>query len=376
MQSPGFFLTIAAFLLMLGPLVFFHELGHYFVGRWFGIGADVFSIGFGREITGWTDKRGTRWKLSILPLGGYVRFAGDMSPAGLTDPNWLALQPEERARTFQSKPVWQRALVVLAGPFANFLLAFLIMLGFVLAYGQSTTTTEIGTVAPKSAAAAAGMQPGDRITALNGRSVQKFDDMVFYIVIRAGQTMRVDFDRDGQKLSRDVVIGTDHRKDEFGNVQDRGLLGVGPAAPSVAPVGVLEAPGVAFRLVSDIVGVTATTLGQLVTGQRSVKDMSGVVRMAKISGEQLTLGWVSFVSLAAFISINLGFINLLPVPMLDGGHLLFYGIEAIRRRPVTPEVQEWAFRGGLVAILLLFMVVTFNDLGAIGLWRHLAGLIG
>lgn len=376
MQSPGFLLTIAAFLLMLGPLVFFHELGHYFVGRWFGIKADVFSIGFGREITGWTDKRGTRWKLGLLPLGGYVKFAGDMSPAGLSDPDWLALPAEERSKTFQSKPVWQRALVVLAGPFANFLLAFLILLGFTLAYGQNTTTTEIGSVMPNSAAAAAGLQPGDRITALNGRDVAKFEDMVLFIAIRAGQPVRVDFDRGGEKLSRDVVIGIDHRKDEFGNAQDVGLLGVGPAAMTVAPVGVAEAPGIAFRAVSDIVGVTGTALGQLVTGQRSVKEMSGVVRMAKISGEQLSLGWVAFVSLAAFISINLGFINLLPIPMLDGGHLLFYAIEAIRRRPVTPEIQEWAFRGGLAAILMLFLVVTFNDLGAIGLWQHLAGLIG
>ncbi|MEO5494328.1 MAG: RIP metalloprotease RseP [Sphingomonas sp.] len=376
MQSPGLFLTIAAFLLMLGPLVFFHELGHYFVGRWFGIKADVFSIGFGRELTGWTDKRGTRWKISLLPLGGYVKFAGDMSPAGLTDPDWLALPAEERAKTFQSKPVWQRALVVLAGPFANFLLAFLIMLGFTLAYGQNTTTTEIGSVMPKSAAASAGLQRGDRITALSGREVGKFEDMVLFIAIRAGQPVRVDFDRGGQKMSRDVVIGTDHRKDQFGNTQDIGLLGVGPAAMTITPVGALEAPGVALRAVTDIVGVTAEALGQLVTGQRSVKEMSGVVRMAKVSGEQLTLGWVAFVGLAAFISINLGFINLLPIPMLDGGHLLFYAIEAIRRRPVTPEIQEWAFRGGLAAILLLFLVVTFNDLGAVGLWQHLAGLIG
>lgn len=376
MQSPGFFLTILAFLLMLGPLVFIHELGHYLVGRWCGIKADVFSIGFGREIAGWTDKRGTRWKLSLLPLGGYVRFAGDMSPAGLSDPAWLALPPEERAKTFQSKPVWKRALVVLAGPFANFLLAFLILLGFVLAYGKSTTTTEIGTVQAKSAAASAGLQPGDRITALNGRPMAKFEDMMFYIMVRGGQPVRVDFDRGGRKLSLDVVVGTDRQKDKFGNVQERGLLGVGPATPSVAPVGVLEAPGVAFDYALDIVDVTATTLGQLLTGQRSVKDMSGVVGMAKVSGEQFTLGWIAFVNLAVLISINLGFINLLPIPMLDGGHLLFYAIEAIRRRPVTPEIQEWAFRGGLAAIMLLFLVVTFNDLGKIGLWQHLAGLIG
>ncbi|THD36586.1 MAG: RIP metalloprotease RseP [Sphingomonas sp.] len=375
-QSPGLFLTIVAFALMLGPLVFFHELGHYFVGRWFGIKADVFSIGFGREIAGWTDKRGTRWKLSALPLGGYVRFAGDMSPAGLSDPDWLALPPEERAKTFQSKAVWKRALVVLAGPFANFLLAFLIIFGFTLIYGQSTTTTQIGSVQPKSAAAAAGLQPGDRITALNGREMARFEDLVYFIRIRAGQSVHVDLDRGDQHLSRDLVIGTDHQTDEFGNKQDVGLLGVGPAAITFAPVGVLEAPGVALRGIGDMLTMTGTTLGQLLTGQRSVKDMAGVVRMAKVSGEQLSLGWVSFVSLAVLISINLGFINLLPVPMLDGGHLLFYAIEAIRRRPVTPEIQEWAFRGGLAAILLLFMVVTFNDLSAVGLWKHLAGLIG
>jgi len=226
MQSPGLFLTIVAFLLMLGPLVFFPELGHYFVGRWFGIKADVFSIGFGREIAGWTDKRGTRWKIAMLPLGGYVKFAGAMSPAGLSDPAWLALPADERARTFQAKPVWQRALVVLAGPFANFLLAFLILFGFTLAYGQNTTTTEIGSIVPNSAAASAGLQPGDRITALGGRSMGKFDDMLLFIAIRAGQGVRVDFDRAGQKMSRDVVIGTDHRTDQFGNTEDVGMLGV------------------------------------------------------------------------------------------------------------------------------------------------------
>ena len=376
MQSPGFFLTILAFLLMLGPLVFIHELGHYFVGRWCGIKADVFSIGFGREVTGWTDKRGTRWKLSVLPLGGYVRFAGDMSPAGLTDPNWLALPPEERAKTFQSKPIWQRALVVLAGPFANFLLSFVLIAGFLLAYGQVVTTTEVGAVAPNSAAAAAGFQRGDRITSLGGRPVATFDDMVRFIAIRAGQKITVDFDRGGRAMSQDVVIGTDHRTDKFGNKADVGLLGVGPYRVAVASVSVVEAPGVAFRELRDAIGMTGEVLGQLLTGQRSVKDMSGVVGMAKVSGEQLSLGWLAFVNLAVIVSINLGFINLLPIPMLDGGHLLFYAIEAIRRRPVTPEIQEWAFRGGLAAILMLFLVVTFNDLGKIGLWQHLAGLIG
>ena len=376
MQSPGLLLTILAFALMLGPLVFFHELGHYFVGRWFGIKADVYSIGFGREVAGWTDKRGTRWKLSVLPLGGYVRFAGDMNAASQADPAWIALPPAERARTFQAKPVWQRAIVVAAGPITNFVLAFLIALGFALAYGQDLTPSQVGKVMPGSAAATAGLQAGDRITALNGRSMRTFEDLYNFIQLRPNQHVHIDFERRGMALASDTVIKSQHLTDKFGNEADFGLLGVGPTAPVVAPVGVLEAPGVALHRIGAILRVTSDGLGQLITGQRSVKDMRGPVGMAAISGEQLSMGWTDFVSLIALVSINLGFINLLPIPMLDGGHLLFYAIEAVRRRPVTPAIQEWAYRGGLAAILVLFLVVTFNDLSAVGLWKHLAGLIG
>ena len=376
MQSPGLLLTLVAFALMLGPLVFFHELGHYFAGRLFGIKADAFSIGFGREIAGWTDRRGTRWKLSILPLGGYVKFAGDMSAAGLTDPAWLELPAEERRRTFQAKPVWQRAIVVAAGPVTNFVLAFLILMGFALAYGENRTLPVVGAVEKGSAAETVGLQPGDRITTIGGRAIDTFSDLFFYVQGRAGERVPIVFERGGATLSRDVTIGRLHDRDENGNEIDIGRLGVGPAAPTFAPVGVLEAPGVAWRELGNLLRVTGEGLGQLVSGRRSVRDMSGVVGMAKVSGEQLSLGFAPFLWLIALISINLGFINLLPVPMLDGGHLLFYAIEAVRRRPVTPEIQEWAFRGGLVAILTLFVVVTFNDLDKVGLWKHLAGLIG
>ena len=375
MQSPGF-LMLPAFLLLLGPLVFFHELGHYWAGRWFGIGADTFSIGFGREIFGWTDKRGTRWKVGWLPLGGYVKFAGDMSPAGLTDPAWLELPAAERAKTFQSKPIWQRAIVVLAGPMANFILAFLVIAGFAIAYGVSTTSATIGEIVPNSAAAAAGLKPGDTITAIGGRRMNTFNDVATYVVIRAGERVHIDLERNGAAMAVDADIRRIIEKDKFGNQAEVGRLGFGPAKPSFVRIGVLEAPGVAFREVGTIIQLTGETLGQLLTGRRSIKDMSGVVGMAKASGEQLSLGWENFVYLAALISINLGFINLLPIPMLDGGHLLFYAIEAIRRRPVTERVQEWAFRGGLAVVLTLFLVVTFNDLGKFGLWKSLGGLIG
>jgi len=375
-QSPGFLLTVAAFLLVVGPLVFLHQLGHYLVGRWCGVKADAFSIGFGHEIAGFTDRRGTRWKIGWLPLGGYVKFAGDMSPAGQSDPDWLMLPPEERERTFQAKPVWQRALIVLAGPLTNFLVAIVILAGFAMAYGDSRTPTTAGSIMPNSAAAQAGIEAGDRITAIDGRTMRTFDDLVFYVVIRPHERVSLTLDRAGRTITRQATIGAATEKDQFGNTLERGLLGISPTAPVIVPVSPIEAPGVAIARTGRIIHMTLTTLNQVITGQRSVKQLQGPIGMAKASGEQFFLGLDAFVGLIALVSINLGFINLLPVPMLDGGHLFFYAIETVRRRPVTPEIQEWAFRGGLAALLALMMLVTFNDIGALGVWDKLTGLIG
>ena len=375
-QTPGLLLTILAFALVIGPLVFIHELGHYLAGRWFGVKADAFSIGFGREVAGWTDSRGTRWKLAVLPLGGYVKFAGDMTAAGRSDLDWLMLPAEERERTFQAKPVWQRAIIVAAGPFVNFVLAILILAGFALAYGDARTPAVVGQAMPGTAAASAGLRAGDRIRALGGRGVDTFEDMVRFVKIRAGERVRIDYVRGGQAASIDAVIGTQEQRDRFGNDYKVGLLGIAPTSPVVREVGLLEAPVVAIRRTGDILEMMVETIGQIVTGRRSVKELGGPLAIAKVSGEQITLGADAFVFLLALVSINLGFINLLPVPMLDGGHLLFYLIEAVRRKPVGPEAQEWAYRGGLAAVLALMLLVTFNDLGNFGLWRHLAGLIG
>lgn len=375
-QTPGVLLTILAFALVIGPLVFVHEMGHYLAGRWFGVKADVFSIGFGREIAGWTDRRGTRWKIAWLPLGGYVKFAGDMSAAGFTDPDWLALPADERNRCFQAKPVWQRAIIVAAGPIVNLVLAMLILGGFALAYGDARTPTIVGQAVPGTVAAAAGLRAGDRIEALGGRRVETFEDMVRYVKIRAGERIRIDYVRGGRTAHIDAAIGTDVQRDRFGNEYRVGLLGIAPTAPVVAPVSLLDAPVVAVRRTGDILQMMVETIGQIVSGRRSVKELGGPLAIAKVSGEQITLGWDAFVFLMALVSINLGFINLLPVPMLDGGHLMFYAIEAVRRRPVGPEAQEWAYRGGLAAVLALMALVTFNDLGNFGLWRHLAGLVG
>ena len=375
-ESPGILLTILAFALMIGPLVFLHELGHYLAGRWFGVKADEFSIGFGREVAGFTDRRGTRWKFGWMPLGGYVRFAGDMNPASQPSPEWLALPPRERAQTFQAKPLWQRAIIVAAGPIANFVVAIIILAAFALAYGQNTTPAVVGSVVPGSPAAAAGLQPGDRITALGSRTVDDFRDMMTYTIMRPGEAVEIAFERDGQAMRVDAVIGKRALKDRFGHVSHRGMLGIGPGTPVSEPVSWWQAPIIGVTRTWEIVRMTVDGLGQMILGRIPVSELGGPLKIAQISGESLAMGPVDFVGLIALISINLGFINLLPVPVLDGGHLLFYAVEAVRRRPVEPQVMEWAFRGGLIAILALMLFVTLNDLGAFGVWRNLAGLIG
>jgi regulator of sigma E protease len=379
-DHPGLLLSLGAFLLVIGPLVFVHEMGHYLAGRWFGIGAETFSIGFGRELIGWTDRRGTRWKIGWLPLGGYVRFTGDMNPASQPDLAWLSLPPAERNRTFQAKPVWQRAIVVAAGPVVNFIVALLILAGFALAYGEVIRQPVVGAVLPGSPAAQAGLRAGDRIVSVADRPTRRFEDIGRAVLLRAGERVTIDYRRGTVEQHGSAVVAATVERDRFGNSYSIGRLGIASALPDVAPVGLLQAPVVAARQIGEIVSLTVETLGRVVTGRMAVSELHGPVGTAKIAGEQLTLGWSAFVFLLALVSINLGFINLLPVPMLDGGHLFFYAVEAVRRRPLEPRVQEWAFRGGLVALLMLMLVVTANDLGAFGLWkglgRSLAGLIG
>lgn len=375
-QTPGFLFTVLAFALVIGPLVFLHELGHYLAGRAFGVKAEEFSIGFGREVAGITDRRGTRWKFGWLPLGGYVRFAGDMNPASQPSPEWLQLPARERAQTFQAKPLWQRAIIVAAGPIANFLVAIVILSAFAMLFGQNRTPSVVGSVVPGSPAATAGLQPGDRIVALGGRPVATYTDMVQYTQLRPNEPVRIELVRGGATRSLDAVIGTRLERDRFGNEFRIGQLGIGAAQSVQVPVSVLEAPLVGLRSTADIVRMTVDGLGQILTGRRSVSELGGPLKIAQVSGERLSLGPIEFAFLIALVSINLGFINLLPVPVLDGGHLLFYAVEAVRRRPVEPYVMEWAFRGGLIAILALMLFVTLNDLGAFGVWKNLAGLIG
>jgi regulator of sigma E protease len=374
-ESPGLLLTILSFVVLIGPLVFIHEMGHYLAGRLFGVHAETFSIGFGREIGGWTDRRGTRWKVGVLPLGGYVKFAGDMNPASTPDPAWLALPAAERSRTFQAKPVWQRMIIVAAGPATNFLFAILVFAALFGAYGEPRTPPVATAVLAGSAAAKAGIVPGDRIVSIGGRAITRFEDIADVVAIRPGIAMDVVVERSGRRIETLATPDVDIRRDRFGNEAKLGRLGIAGSGRAIVPLAWYEVPSAAVAQTGRVVGMMVVTMGQLVTGERSVKEMAGPIGMARLAGQQATIGWLDFLGLMTMISINLGFINLLPVPMLDGGHLLFYALEAFRGRPVDRKVQEWAIRSGMAVLLALMMFVTLNDLNTIGLWRGIAGLI-
>lgn len=376
LEQPPVWLILIAFLAALGPLVFIHELGHYLVGRWCGVGAETFSIGFGREVAGWTDKRGTRWKVGWLPLGGYVRFTGDMDPASMGR-NLDQLDPELRARSFHAKPIWQRFLIVLAGPMANFLLAIAIFAGFLAIYGTPSTPPVVGKVIAGSAAERSGLQPGDRIVSLANRDVETFTDLQRITVLRPNETVPMEVQRGATSRRIEVTLTERIDKDRFGQVYRSGQLGVMPLPgrhfDSVSPLRLIPE---ATKLTIEITRSTMTGLWQIITGRRPVEEIGGPLKMAQIAGQQATLGIDQFIQIIALFSINLGFINLLPVPMLDGGHLVLYTVEAVRRRPLGERAQEWMFRGGFAALLTLILFTTVNDLGSFGLWERLARLVG
>jgi regulator of sigma E protease len=374
--DPGLLMTVLSFLLVIGPLIFIHELGHYFVGRWFGVKAETFSIGFGREIGGWTDKRGTRWKVGWLPLGGYVKFKGDMNPASTPSDEWLSLPAEERAETFQAKPVWQRFIIVAAGPVTNFLFAILAFIGIFAAIGYPTTPPVVHGIAEAGPADRAGFLPGDRIVEANGRDVEVFTDLQAYVRLRPDESIRFTVARNGEPIILDVVTEARVVSDSFGNEARFGSLGVTSGPPTFEKLPPLGLVGAAVDQTVETVLAMVVTLGQVITGERSMKEMGGPLKIAQYSGQQASLGWIAFFWFMTVISINLGFINLLPIPLLDGGHLLFYIIEGVRRKPLKPEAQEWAFRTGLAALLALMIFVTLNDLASFGVWQKLGGLIG
>jgi len=370
-ESPPFWMYIVGLLLLLGPLITVHELGHYLVGRWFGVKADIFSIGFGRELAGWTDRRGTRWRLAAIPLGGYVQFKGDMNPASIPDADALAAaSPEERAGSFHCKPLWQRALIVLAGPATNLLVTLAIFASFFAVFGRPVAidpedSTVVASFVDGSVAEAAGVRVGDRVRAIDGAPIVYFSDITERVMLYPGKRITLEVERDGRTLAIPVTIGTSVESDQFGNEARIGRLGFRSGGFEMQPLSLPQAMEHSVDASWGMVRMMATGVAQIVVGDRSIKELGGPLRIAKYSGEQLSLGLASFVNFAALISLNLAFINLLPIPALDGGHLAFYAAEAVRRKPVSPRGMEWAYRTGVALVLMLMVVVTVNDLVAL-----------
>lgn len=363
-EAPPFWMYVIGFLLLLGPLVTLHELGHLLVGRLFGVKAESFSVGFGKELAGYTDRQGTRWKLSLLPLGGYVQFKGDMNPASIPDPD----APAEPG-TFQSAALWKRALIVAAGPVTNLLVALAIFFAFNLAFGKPMPVQpdEVGTIASfteDSRAKAAGFKVGDRIVAIDGREMADWREIQQTILLRPNQRFLITVLRGDARIDLPVTTNAQQIKDRFGNPQTVGLIGVRTqeTAERFAPLSVGEAAVRSVRQCADAVQMMITGIAQIVRGDRAFSEMGGPIKIAKYSGEQMSLGPLNFIELAALISLNLAFINFLPIPALDGGHLMFYAAEAIRRKPVGPQATEWAYRTGIALVLMLMAVVTVNDI--------------
>jgi regulator of sigma E protease len=374
LPTPPLWLVLVAFVCALGPLVFFHELGHYLVARMFGIPAETFSIGFGREIVGWTDRQGTRWKVGWLPIGGYVKFVGDMSPA--SEPSDLDKIPADlRDRVFQVRPVWQRFLVVLAGPAANFLLAIAILTAFFWLVGTPRTNI-VGDVLPNTPAAMAGIKAGDRILSVANQATPTFEEVARVVVIRPDETVPVELARGGVTKTLEVKLGSDTIPDATGRKFKAGILGIHSTTEVTQPVPLVEAVPMAVGQTASMTRTIIDGLSRIIRGRVSPKQLGGPITIARVAGSGAELGILPFIGLVALLSINLGFINLLPVPMLDGGHLFFYVIEAVRRRPLSAQALEVAFRGGLALVFALMVFLTINDLGSLGLWDRLQRLIG
>lgn len=356
-----FLIYVPSFLVLLTVLVFVHEFGHYWVARRCGVRIEVFSIGFGREIVGWTDKAGTRWKISALPLGGYVKMFGEGAYSGGGE-SGRPLTAEERSVSFSDKSLARRAAIVFAGPAANYIFAILVLSALYITIGQPYTPASVGTVVPGSVAAAAGLQPGDEFVSIDGTDVSRFRDLQQIIGLHPEEPLEVVLRRDGKELTMTLTPEAAEETDVSGHKVRVGRLGVTQKTGEFIRSGPLDAVGEAVGESIRVTAGTFTALGQIIVGKRSVKELGGPIRIGQLSGDTARYGIVPFISFMALLSINLGLINLFPVPMLDGGHLLFYGIEAVRGKPLGERAQEIGFRIGLAVVLALMLFVTINDL--------------
>jgi regulator of sigma E protease len=355
------------FLFVLTIVVFIHELGHFLVARWCGVAIKVFSIGFGPEIFGFYDRHGTRWRVSWIPLGGYVKFIDDENVASASGRKaFEALPEEERKRSFQGKSLGQRAAIVAAGPIANFVLAIAVFTAIFSVFGERITAAKVDAVSPASAAERAGFQPGDRVVSIDGTTIDNFAEMQRIVAMSPDQELHFVVDRGGANVELEATPERKEITDRFGNTLRIGLLGIRRSASPDDWTLERHDPFTAFGMaVKECYFVISRSLGYLydvVTGREAADQLGGPLRIAQISGQVATAGFVALLNLAAIISISIGLINLFPIPMLDGGHLLFYGIEAVRGRPLSESTQEIGFRIGLAFVLMLMIFATWNDL--------------
>lgn len=359
---------VVVFLAILTVVVFVHEMGHYVVARWNGVRVDVFSVGFGRELFGWTSRSGTRWRVSLLPLGGYVKMFGDADAA--STPDARPMTDAERAVSFQHKRVGQRAAIVAAGPAANFIFGIVVMAGMFMAVGQPVTAPVVGMVQPNSAAADAGIEVGDRIVEINGAAIDRFQDIQRIVRLQIGETLTVVVQRDGRTEVKRAEPRITEMTDTFGNVQKIPILGVAATADSTDVVrhGPVSALWQAGRETYGMVAATFVGIGQMISGTRDSEELGGPLRIAKGAGQAATLGLDGVILFTVLLSINLGLINLFPVPLLDGGHLLFYIVEAVRGRPLGERAQEYGFRIGFFLVFALMIFATRNDLIDLKVW--------
>ncbi len=361
--------TILPFLFILTIVVFVHEMGHYLVGRWCGIGVKAFSIGFGPELLGFNDKHGTRWKLSAIPLGGYVKFAGDENVTSTPDPEALAaLTPKEREGAFHLAAVWKRAATVFAGPAANFILTIAIFSTIFYMYGRVISDPMVARAVPGSAAEIAGFMPGDKFLRVDGTDVKTFSDVQRYVSTRAGVSIIFVMERDGKEVELTGIPKQTEVDDPLGNKVKIGIIGVETNKDvgkfRVENFGPFAAVGEAVKESLFIAGQTGEFLGRLVRGREDKCQLGGPVKIATMAGQAAERGFAWLIQLTALLSIGIGILNLLPIPPLDGGHLLFYAIEGVIRRPVTEKLQEIIYRIGGILVLSFMGFVIFNDLFA------------
>lgn len=363
----GLFGYLIPALFVLTIVVFFHELGHFMVGRWCGVGIKAFSIGFGPELFGFYDKHGTRWKFSAIPLGGYVKFEGDENAASVPDHDQLReLTDEERKRNMHTQPVWARAAIVAAGPIANFILSIVIFAFMLFIYGKVITPARVDEVVTNSAAQEAGFEVGDIMVSVNGTEIEAFSDVQRLVALSSNDVLEVVVDRGGTLVTLMPVPRKQEITDQFGNKQKIGVLGIrhSTSAEDVVrkPYGPGEAVWGGVEETYFIIERTLGYIGRIFVGKEDADQLGGPIRVAQVSGQVATLGVVALLNLAAMLSVSIGLINLFPIPLLDGGHLVFYAIEAIRGRPLSEKSQEFGFRIGLAVVLSLMVFATFNDI--------------